>query len=56
MRFEKKILNYGKDSALLRRLGLNFLLDVFVYSLVSRYSCLGMAQVLLEFSLLGGWL
>jgi hypothetical protein len=37
----------GEDSALLRRLGLNFLLDVFVYSLVSMYSCLCAAQVLL---------
>jgi len=34
--------------------GLYFLLVVFVYSLVSRYSCLCVAQVLLEFSLLGG--
>jgi hypothetical protein len=34
--------------------GLNFLLDVFVYSLVSMYNCLCVAQVLLEFSLLGG--
>jgi hypothetical protein len=30
-----------------------FLLDLFVYSLVSRYNCLCVAQVLLEFSLLG---
>jgi hypothetical protein len=44
----------GEDSVHLRRLGLNFLLDVFVYSLVSMYSCLCVAQVLLEFSLLGG--
>jgi hypothetical protein len=32
-----------------------FLLDVFVYSLVTMYSCLCVAQVLLEFSLLGAW-
>jgi hypothetical protein len=31
-----------------------FLLDVFVYSLVTMYSCLCVAKVLLEFSLLGG--
>jgi hypothetical protein len=34
--------------------GLYFLLVVFVYSLVSRYSCLCVAQVLLEFSLFRG--
>jgi hypothetical protein len=43
-----------KTVLFLRRVGLNLLLDVFVHSLVTRYNCLCVAQVLLEFFFVRG--
>jgi hypothetical protein len=43
-----------KTVLFLRRVGLNLLLDVFVYSLFTRYNCLCVAQVLLEFFFVRG--